>query len=145
MFLFTFTHQGHDTTAMSTSWALQLIGSHPEVQEKVHQELNNIFGMRASTQVLQCIKITMQTKIISQNKHILLGSSSVANVWCDINMWVTNNTLVHLLQFSWYDIFYSLFAWVCVDQSMFKLQVLVTGSQQWKISKIWSILNVVLR
>ena len=36
--------KGHDTTAMSTSWALYLIGSHPDIQKKVHEELDRIFG-----------------------------------------------------------------------------------------------------
>ncbi|XP_054706468.1 uncharacterized protein LOC129216283 [Uloborus diversus] len=40
----TFTFEGHDTTAMAMSWSLYLIGLHPEVQEKVHAELDDIFG-----------------------------------------------------------------------------------------------------
>ncbi|XP_041950691.1 cytochrome P450 4V2-like [Alosa sapidissima] len=40
----TFMFEGHDTTAASMNWALHLIGSHPEVQKKVHQELDEVFG-----------------------------------------------------------------------------------------------------
>lgn len=36
--------QGHDTTSAGMNWALQLIGSHPECQAKVHQELDLVFG-----------------------------------------------------------------------------------------------------
>lgn len=36
--------QGHDTTAASMNWILYLLGSHPEVQNKVHQELQEVFG-----------------------------------------------------------------------------------------------------
>ncbi|XP_076870537.1 cytochrome P450 4V2-like [Brachyhypopomus gauderio] len=40
----TFMFEGHDTTAAATSWALHLLGSHPDVQKKVQQELFEVFG-----------------------------------------------------------------------------------------------------
>lgn len=40
----TFMFEGHDTTSAAISWTLFLIGSHPEIQEKVIQELYDIFG-----------------------------------------------------------------------------------------------------
>ncbi|KAL3876313.1 hypothetical protein ACJMK2_034175 [Sinanodonta woodiana] len=40
----TFMFEGHDTTAVATNWAIHLIGANPEVQEKIHQELDGIFG-----------------------------------------------------------------------------------------------------
>jgi len=40
----TFMFEGHDTTAAGMTWALYLIGSHPEVQEKVHEELDTVLG-----------------------------------------------------------------------------------------------------
>ncbi|KAJ8383457.1 hypothetical protein AAFF_G00220530 [Aldrovandia affinis] len=40
----TFMFRGHDTTAASMNWAIHLIGSHPEVQRKVQQELQEVFG-----------------------------------------------------------------------------------------------------
>uniref|UniRef100_A0A131YYE1 Cytochrome n=1 Tax=Rhipicephalus appendiculatus TaxID=34631 RepID=A0A131YYE1_RHIAP len=40
----TFMFGGHDTTAMGISWALFLIGHHPEEQRKIHEELDQIFG-----------------------------------------------------------------------------------------------------
>lgn len=36
--------QGHDTTAAGSSFVLCLLGIHQNVQEKVMQELNSIFG-----------------------------------------------------------------------------------------------------
>lgn len=36
--------QGHDTTAAAMNWAIHLLGSHPEVQRKVQQELQEVFG-----------------------------------------------------------------------------------------------------
>ncbi|XP_055934501.1 cytochrome P450 4V2-like isoform X2 [Argiope bruennichi] len=41
--LLTFLLAGHDTTATSTIWALYLIGHHPEVQAKIHEELDLVF------------------------------------------------------------------------------------------------------
>ncbi|XP_049271481.1 cytochrome P450 4c3 isoform X2 [Rhipicephalus sanguineus] len=42
--LHTFTRKGHDTTAMGISWALFLIGHQPVEQQKIHDELDAIFG-----------------------------------------------------------------------------------------------------
>lgn len=40
----TFMFEGHDTTSAGMNWALQMLGSHPEYQAKVHQELDQVFG-----------------------------------------------------------------------------------------------------
>nr|ATW72313.1 cytochrome p450 CYP4V38 [Brachionus calyciflorus] len=40
----TFMFEGHDTTAAAASWACQLIGSHPEVQKKLHEEIDSVLG-----------------------------------------------------------------------------------------------------
>jgi cytochrome P450 len=40
----TFMFAGHDTTATSLTWAIQLIGSHSHVQEKLHREVDELFG-----------------------------------------------------------------------------------------------------
>ncbi|XP_064201142.1 cytochrome P450 4V2-like isoform X1 [Anguilla rostrata] len=40
----TFMFEGHDTTAASLNWTLYLLGSHPEEQRKVQQELQEVFG-----------------------------------------------------------------------------------------------------
>lgn len=36
--------QGHDTTSAGMNWALHLIGCHPEIQAKIQQEVDNVFG-----------------------------------------------------------------------------------------------------
>lgn len=36
--------EGHDTTAAAMCWALHLIGSHPDVQNKLHEELDRVLG-----------------------------------------------------------------------------------------------------
>ncbi|NXI40981.1 CP4V2 protein, partial [Galbula dea] len=40
----TFMFEGHDTTAAAMNWALYLLGHNPEVQKKVHRELDEVFG-----------------------------------------------------------------------------------------------------
>jgi len=40
----TFMFAGHDTTTSAVSWACHLIGSHPEVQKRLHQEIDQVFG-----------------------------------------------------------------------------------------------------
>lgn len=35
--------QGHDTTSASICWTLFLLGSSPEIQERVYEEINSIF------------------------------------------------------------------------------------------------------
>lgn len=39
----TFMFEGHDTTSAAISWTLFLLGSNPEIQEKVAQEMEDIF------------------------------------------------------------------------------------------------------
>ena len=36
--------QGHDTTAAGITWALYLLGRHPVIQQKVHDEVDSFFG-----------------------------------------------------------------------------------------------------
>ncbi|XP_003746392.1 cytochrome P450 4V2-like [Galendromus occidentalis] len=41
----TFMFEGHDTTAQALSFALFLIGHHPEVQQRIHKELDEVLGI----------------------------------------------------------------------------------------------------
>ena len=40
----TFMFEGHDTTAAAMTWATYLIGRHLDVQNRIHEELETIFG-----------------------------------------------------------------------------------------------------
>ncbi|OQR73969.1 cytochrome P450 4V2-like [Tropilaelaps mercedesae] len=40
----TFMFAGHDTTASATAFALYMMGLHPDVQERIHQELDLVFA-----------------------------------------------------------------------------------------------------
>ncbi|XP_066404458.1 cytochrome P450 4V2 isoform X1 [Molothrus aeneus] len=39
----TFMFEGHDTTAAAMNWVLYLLGHNPEIQKKVHRELDQVF------------------------------------------------------------------------------------------------------
>ncbi|KFM65323.1 Cytochrome P450 4c3, partial [Stegodyphus mimosarum] len=39
-----FMFAGHDTTSSGLSWALYMLGLHPEIQKKVHEELDDVLG-----------------------------------------------------------------------------------------------------
>ena len=39
---------GHETSASALGWALYLIATHPEIQERLHQESDGVFGGRAA-------------------------------------------------------------------------------------------------
>ena len=41
----TFMFAGHDTTAVALSWACHTIGSYPEVQQRIHEEIDSVFGI----------------------------------------------------------------------------------------------------
>ena len=40
----TFMFEGHDTTCAAASWACHLIGSHPDIQKRLHDEIDQVFG-----------------------------------------------------------------------------------------------------
>ncbi|GFV34465.1 cytochrome P450 4V2 [Trichonephila clavipes] len=40
----TISFQGHDTTSVGISWCLWLVGLHPWIQDRIHAELDDIFG-----------------------------------------------------------------------------------------------------
>lgn len=45
----TFISAGYETTGWSVTWATYLVGHHPEVQDKVQEELDALFGGRTDT------------------------------------------------------------------------------------------------
>jgi len=40
----TFMFEGHDTTAAAMTWCLYLLGRNPDIQRRVHDELDEVFG-----------------------------------------------------------------------------------------------------
>ncbi|GIY17758.1 cytochrome P450 4V2 [Caerostris extrusa] len=53
----TFISAGHETTAVAVKWALYLIGLYPEVQEKIHQELDSVLGADSKGPLSECNRI----------------------------------------------------------------------------------------
>lgn len=47
----TFMFEGHDTTAAALAWSLHLIGSHPDVQTKIQNELDKVVGQNESVNI----------------------------------------------------------------------------------------------
>ncbi|KAF4026120.1 hypothetical protein G4228_018325 [Cervus hanglu yarkandensis] len=52
----TFMFEGHDTTASAINWSLYLLGSYPEVQQKVDSELEEVFGKSDRPVTLEDLK-----------------------------------------------------------------------------------------
>ncbi|KAM6150090.1 cytochrome P450 4V2 [Erethizon dorsatum] len=52
----TFMFEGHDTTAAAINWSLYLLGSYPEVQKKVDNELDEVFGKSDHPVTLEDLK-----------------------------------------------------------------------------------------
>lgn len=44
----TFMFEGHDTTAWGVIWAIYMIGLHPEVQEKIHAEVDALYDAKTT-------------------------------------------------------------------------------------------------
>ncbi|XP_046382677.1 cytochrome P450 4C1-like isoform X2 [Ischnura elegans] len=55
----TFMFEGHDTTASGISWTIYLLGLHPEIQEDVAAEINEVYGKEKinSTQKLSELRL----------------------------------------------------------------------------------------
>ncbi|GFU12652.1 cytochrome P450 4V2 [Nephila pilipes] len=49
----TFVAAGHETVALTIGWALYLIGLYPDVQTKIHEELDWIFGTDEKREVTE--------------------------------------------------------------------------------------------
>ncbi|KAK2494093.1 hypothetical protein MC885_005001 [Smutsia gigantea] len=52
----TFMFEGHDTTASAINWSLYLLGSYPEIQKKVDNELDEVFGKSDHPATLEDLK-----------------------------------------------------------------------------------------
>uniref|UniRef100_A0AC35TK99 Cytochrome P450 n=1 Tax=Rhabditophanes sp. KR3021 TaxID=114890 RepID=A0AC35TK99_9BILA len=51
----TFTFEGHDTTSSAINWFLHLMGANPEIQAKVHREIDDIVGEDLGDVSYECI------------------------------------------------------------------------------------------
>ncbi|GFR28469.1 cytochrome P450 4c3 [Trichonephila clavata] len=49
----TFIVAGYETVSVTITWALYLIGLHPDIQEKIHDELDRIFGSDVDRDIIE--------------------------------------------------------------------------------------------
>ncbi|GIY08405.1 cytochrome P450 4V2 [Caerostris extrusa] len=75
----TFISAGHDTSAAAVKWTLYLIGLYPEVQEKIHQELDSVLGAdsKGPLSVANLNELTYLECVLKVRSN----SSSVSNGW----------------------------------------------------------------
>ncbi|GFU18264.1 cytochrome P450 4c3 [Nephila pilipes] len=76
----TFMLAGSDTTAQSMTWALYLVGLYPEIQAKVHEEIDSIFGSDTESHVTE------------ENMKDMKYSECVLKV--EFHSYTHNNTLI---------------------------------------------------
>ncbi|HZG82885.1 MAG TPA: cytochrome P450, partial [Brevibacillus sp.] len=60
---------GHETTANTMSWIFYLLATHPEVEQKLHDELNSVLGGRLPT-VADIPNLTYVNLIISETLRL---------------------------------------------------------------------------
>ncbi|KAL1123657.1 hypothetical protein AAG570_002733 [Ranatra chinensis] len=67
----TFTFEGHDTTSASLVFTLFLLGSHPEIQDKVAEELYSIFGdSQRSVEMKDLQQMVYLEKVIKESLRL---------------------------------------------------------------------------
>lgn len=44
LYFILFVFKGHDTTSSGIGWTLYMLGHHPEIQDKIYEELSEVFG-----------------------------------------------------------------------------------------------------
>ena len=52
----TFMFEGHDTTAAAINFCCYLVGCHPDVQAKIHAEMDSIFGGNSLYSLVELMK-----------------------------------------------------------------------------------------
>src|ERR1700730_14087544 len=64
--IMTFLLAGHETTAVSLSWTWHLLSQHPEVAQKLRQELNEILGGRPP-QLEDLLRLPYTDKVVRES------------------------------------------------------------------------------
>ncbi len=73
----TFLLAGHETTALSLSWAWYLLGLNPEVEKKLHQELQQVLSGRAP-EAADMPRLTYTEKVIKEAMRLYPPGWAVA-------------------------------------------------------------------
>lgn len=67
--IMTFFFAGHDTTASALAWAWYLLALHPEVQERLHEEVDHVLGGRTPT-ADDVPKLTYATAVFAETVRL---------------------------------------------------------------------------
>ncbi len=61
---------GHETTANALTWTWYLLFQHPEVEDKLHQEIDSVLPGKASPSAQDVEKLTFTTKVFTESMRI---------------------------------------------------------------------------
>ena len=64
--------QGHDTTAAAANWACHLIGSHPEIQKQLQEEVDSVLGNFTFCPHCFAMQVLCFLPGLDENKHITM-------------------------------------------------------------------------
>lgn len=60
--------KGHDTTAAAINWSIYNLGNNPEIQDKVHEELDEVFGnSKEPATMKQIMELKYLDRVIKEN------------------------------------------------------------------------------
>ncbi|KAG8234731.1 hypothetical protein J437_LFUL000965 [Ladona fulva] len=66
----TFMFEGHDTTASSISWTLYLLGRHPDIQERVWQEVDEVLGDERISSMQKLTELRLLDRCIRESLRL---------------------------------------------------------------------------
>ena len=75
--ILTFLLAGHETTAVSLSWTWYLLSQHPEVEEKLRQELSHVLGGR-TPQLEDLPRLPYTDKVVKESMRLYPPAWSLA-------------------------------------------------------------------
>jgi cytochrome P450 len=75
--IMTFLLAGHETTAVSLSWTWYLLSQHPEVAQKLRQELNNVLGGR-TPQLEDLARLPYTDRVVKESMRLYPPAWSLA-------------------------------------------------------------------
>lgn len=86
----TFMFEGHDTTAAALAWSIHLIGTHSDVQQKIHEEIDAVFGRSESFNITQddLKKLEYLEKVVKESLRVFPSVPIIGRVTsedCELN------------------------------------------------------------
>lgn len=79
----TFTIAGHDTTALSLTYALYLLGTHPDVAERLRAELDEVLGGEPPT-FAQFDELELLDRVIAETLRLYPPAATIARETTDL-------------------------------------------------------------